>query len=352
MTDNRHNSLAERVLKMKKFRENHPADDGEPAGDSSPTEAQCQCGGRTVWIRYDQRGGHFQPCARCQTPPVVIENLNQAGIPDKFKLANFSASNLFHATEHQEQAGAARFSDNEERVMQFTEAAGRFLKQGVTAGDRFFLTLMGPVGTGKTHLAVAALKDIIIRQRCAGRFVDFQTLLHEIKDTYTRNDSEEDIMRPLRHIPVLVVDEFGKGRTESEWEREKLDDIVNSRYNLGRITIITTNYLPADRMHDPLMAFLKERAALQERLRGMVADKNKEREKEARNYLMSAFSEETQRLQRSETFFTQSLSDRIGMRMYDRLLEVSQFVDFTGIHSFRRRAADAFLKRLAASEGE
>lgn len=330
---------AERVLRLmqKVAAEPHVQTD-----DDSHAEVPCQCHGTGYLVLMSPRGRTFAACPAC-TPPEVVEHLNDANLPDKYKEANFSAANILHAAKHLGAEMAEKFLENEAAVMHFCDDAGNFLTRGASAGDRFFLCLMGPVGTGKTHLAVCALKQIMVNQSCRGRFVDFQALLHQIRDAYSRNDSEEDIMRPLRNVPILVIDEFGKGRAESEWEREKLDDIVNSRYNSGRITIITTNYLTPELLQGVVTESLQERSREQDKLRSMLPQN-------LRFYLDN--TEEQGKVNRTETFLTQSLRERIGVRMYDRLLEVARFIDFVGIPSFRRRSAEAFLSRLRNASDE
>ena len=48
-------------------------------------------------------------------------------------------------------------------------------------------------------------------------------------------------MHPLVTLPVLVIDELGKGRG-SEWELGVLDELISKRYNAHRTTLFTTNY--------------------------------------------------------------------------------------------------------------
>jgi hypothetical protein len=47
----------------------------------------------------------------------------------------------------------------------------------------------------------------------------------------------------------------------------------------------------------------------------------------------------------NESFWEQSLPERIGARMYDRIVESSVFVDFIGLPSYRRALADDFIER-------
>ena len=105
------------------------------------------------------------------------------------------------------------------------------------------LLYRGSCGVGKTHLAVAALKEII-RKGIPGLFYDFRDLLKEIQDSYnpTTQTSEFKILAPIFEAEVLVLDELGASKP-TEWVQETMTHIINKRYNDKKITIFTSNYL-------------------------------------------------------------------------------------------------------------
>jgi DNA replication protein DnaC len=103
------------------------------------------------------------------------------------------------------------------------------------------LWLMGPVGTGKTTLAMlvsqAALK--------AGRSVAIYSLprlLNEIRDTHRTERSHVDLLDRLTAVDLLHIDDVGAERT-TDWVLEELYSIVNARYEDERSMVITTNIL-------------------------------------------------------------------------------------------------------------
>jgi DNA replication protein DnaC len=103
------------------------------------------------------------------------------------------------------------------------------------------LWLMGPVGTGKTTLAMlvsqAALK--------AGRSVAIYSLprlLNEIRDTHRAERSHVDLLDRLTAVDLLHIDDVGAERT-TDWVLEELYSIVNARYEDERSMVITTNIL-------------------------------------------------------------------------------------------------------------
>lgn len=105
------------------------------------------------------------------------------------------------------------------------------------------LLLSGPSGVGKTHLAVAALKDLI-RRGHSGLFCDYRELLKEIQASYnpSSESTEMAILEPIRTVELLVLDDLGASKP-SDWVRDIVSIVLNARYNEKRTTIITTNYL-------------------------------------------------------------------------------------------------------------
>lgn len=113
------------------------------------------------------------------------------------------------------------------------------------------LLLMGPVGVGKTHLAISILKRLIDTKNCDCLFYEFNALLKEIQSSYNpaTQASEIDILSPIMNVDLLVLDELGSSKP-TDWVRDMLGHIINSRYNNNKTTIFTTNYLderPSDR---------------------------------------------------------------------------------------------------------
>ena len=112
------------------------------------------------------------------------------------------------------------------------------------------LLLMGSVGVGKTHLAVSILKGLTERGfSCL--FYEFGSLLKEIQDSYNANtrSSELAVLAPVLNADVLVLDELGASKP-TDWVRDTMAHVINTRYNEKKFTVFTTNYLderPNDR---------------------------------------------------------------------------------------------------------
>ena len=105
------------------------------------------------------------------------------------------------------------------------------------------LMLIGPPGIGKTHIAVAVLREAIKRTGLRGVYHDTRALLREIRATYdpTLSVGESDVLRPVMKADLLVLDDLGAERM-TDWVEETMSSIVNTRYNERRLTIFTSNY--------------------------------------------------------------------------------------------------------------
>jgi len=154
--------------------------------------------------------------------------------------------------------------------------------------DRGGLLLVGPSGVGKTHLSVAALKQLIQKGvHCL--FCDYRELLKKIQNYYNPSvqATELELLRPVFETEVVLLDDLGAVKP-SEWVWDTVSLILNARYNEKLTTIITSN-------------FQDGASAAAERVEG------------------------PHRASREET-----LGDRIGERMRSRLFEMCRLVQVNG----------------------
>jgi DNA replication protein DnaC len=103
------------------------------------------------------------------------------------------------------------------------------------------LWLMGPVGTGKTTLAMLVSKAALEAGRSVAIY-SLPRLLNEIRDTHRAERSHVELLDRLAAVDLLHVDDVGAERT-TDWVLEELYSIVNARYEDERSVVITTNIL-------------------------------------------------------------------------------------------------------------
>jgi DNA replication protein DnaC len=162
--------------------------------------------------------------------------------------------------------------------------------------ERAGLLMVGSCGIGKTHLAVAIIRELILSKGVHCLFYDYRELLKAIQNSYIPQvqATEMEILRPVFEAEVLVLDELGAVKP-TEWVWDTVSHILNTRYNDNRTTIITTNF--ADQ---PAGAVAGPRGAARE----------------------------------------ETLGDRIGERMRSRLHEMCRIVSMNG-QDFRQRVSSA-----------
>ena len=192
-------------------------------------KADCKWCGGTGWrvVKTDD----MSAAERCEcVAESRVEELNKAAqIPENYRHASFETFRL-----PQENPTAQRgLADVMLAVNAFTRGFPNNPKPG--------LLLAGPPGTGKTHLAIAALRLLLSRGH-EGIFFDYQNLLERIRAGYseTLGTSSREAYRIALETEVLLLDDLGAHRV-TDWVEDTVTSIVTYRYNHRKPVIATTN---------------------------------------------------------------------------------------------------------------
>ena len=171
--------------------------------------------------RPDGAGTMAAPCD-CGMEDRASRVVERARIPKRYEHCDFESysTDVSEVPQHTSSLKAAKL------------LAEKFVAEFPGSGEKG-LMWMGPSGVGKTHLAVACLKDLI-RRGHQGLFCDYR---EPISNSTTRTMS----LPPLP-VEVLVVDDLGASKP-SAWVLDTIGLVLNARYNARLTTLITTNYL-------------------------------------------------------------------------------------------------------------
>lgn len=188
-----------------------------------------RCGG-SGW-RVIERDG-LSAAERCSCIPVETSRGNledEANIPPLYRKASFDNFAL-----PEDNPVASR---DLARVLIMVRTFVREFPGGPRAG----MMLMGPTGTGKTHLGVAALR-MLIEKGFQGVFFDYSNLLQRIRSSYdaSSGSSDREAYQSALEAEVLLLDDLGAHRV-SDWVEDIVTSIVTYRCNHRKALLVTTN---------------------------------------------------------------------------------------------------------------
>ncbi len=187
----------------------------------------CQGTGKIFEEDADSGIARIREC-ECADFSKKLQLFNQAGIPGKFV---HESLDTYDGTRHRTQKDALTRSRT--FIKEFVGMKGHY-SQG--------LIFMGDPGLGKTHLAVSIIKELVLKHGFECKFVDFFELLRDIRHGYGESISESEFISPYVGVKVLVIDELAMGRN-TDWELTVLDHFISTRYNDDdKVTLATTNF--------------------------------------------------------------------------------------------------------------
>lgn len=122
------------------------------------------------------------------------------------------------------------------------------------SGKRRNLVILGSPGTGKTYLAAAVLRALLVKDYVPAVFATSKTLMDALRPSSETGDVD---MQLFKFAPVLLLDDLGAERV-TEFVIEQLTDLANERVQQRRPTIITSNLAP-----DVIKATYKDRRLIE-----------------------------------------------------------------------------------------
>jgi DNA replication protein DnaC len=187
---------------------------------------KCHGSGWIIVERAGVSGADRCDCENADRPERVLEKAN---IPRNYRhasLDNFSVTdNPVAETPLRQVLGMARTYVNE-----------------FPPPDKPGLLFIGNPGTGKTHLAVAVLRELIQKRGFEGVFFDYQNLLDRIRSGFDENSmtSDREAYRTALDTEILLLDDLGAHRVK-EFVEDVVTSVITHRCNERKALIATTN---------------------------------------------------------------------------------------------------------------
>ena len=211
----------------------HTSDSPPSLPSDEQFEETCKvCGGRG-WFTPDVVVGHPNfgqvITCHCQHQRLSDERLG--------RLLRYS--NLGHLARFTFDAlnpnGIAQDADSRELFAEACRAAAEYAEN-----PSGWLVLTGPNGSGKTHLA-AAVANHCIKSEQVVFFMHVPDLLDHLRATYAPSSelTYSDLYAQVVDAPLLILDGLG-AHSSTPWAEEKLQQVVNHRFNAELPTVVTT----------------------------------------------------------------------------------------------------------------
>jgi len=199
-------------------------------------EKKCVCGNDNNNLYYDDKSGAFKECV-CKQYRRKIRAINKiystADIPDAYRwkfIEDFIIQDKSGATVQEAKNLLDIIDDLIGNYADLKKRRGAVLWSLTT-------------GSGKTLAAAIAMNTLIFKYAVPSKFIKLSSdYFGRLKNSYqTHSDERErDIIKDLVGYELLIIDDFGTQRS-TDWENEKLYELIDGRNDYRKMTIITSN---------------------------------------------------------------------------------------------------------------
>jgi len=132
--------------------------------------------------------------------------------------------------------GKAKDVISQERFAQVYQAAKAFADN-----PEGWLVFLGSSGCGKTHLA-CAIANYRLSSGQPVFYIGVADLLDHLRGTFSpaSDTTYDELFEQVKNVPLLVLDDLTL-ESATPWAKEKLEQLLNHRFNTRLATVITTD---------------------------------------------------------------------------------------------------------------
>jgi DNA replication protein DnaC len=148
-----------------------------------------------------------------------------------------------------------RPQDGNDTLLNFDEAYKGALE--FAQNPEGWLIISGPNGSGKTHLS-CAIANYRLQLSEPAFYIGIADLLDHLRSTF-HPDSEVEydvLFEQIKNAPLLILDDLTT-TFYSGWAKEKLEQLLNHRFN-NRLSTVITTYMPVEELDDAIQGHLQD----------------------------------------------------------------------------------------------
>lgn len=169
------------------------------------------------------KDGSFGPC-ECRQLRIAEDKLKASGVSEEFRNMRFENFNYESSLETMEAYATAK---------SYSKSFGE-----IRVARQNSIILMGQVGSGKTHLAMA-ISNTLLDNSVGVIYMPYRSIITKIKQSITDEENYQREINKYKEAQVLFIDDLFKGRI-TEADINVMFEIVDYRYFKKLPVVVTT----------------------------------------------------------------------------------------------------------------
>lgn len=182
------------------------------------------------------QAGPYQKCPQCSVEFLDKQKQNiQAEVDQNVRKKHFNGARI---PERHSVSGFRNYIVQHEGHQNALNHVVSFAKNMVS-GDKNNFVMVGPTGTGKTHLSCATARTLLNKGKHV-RYITSEDLAQRIMDAWDRSDAtEKSVIYDFTQYDLLILDEYGLH--DRDKRRELIHKVLYARYDRMKPTMLISN---------------------------------------------------------------------------------------------------------------